>query len=108
MSENSADPGARFHEMAKKREFEAKRISDEEIWRNVVKKVLLLNIEPDMKVTILMQSISDLAIILQQLKYFNSSGVLENKEYKQILEYCIEQIEAKREPVDYNPLNYHD
>ena len=97
-----------FDSMAEAREEYATTLSDLEIWRNIVLKIIKLEIENDMKVDILMQSISDIGTIFGQLKFYNTKGELTNKDYHDLLEICIAKYEQQKGIVDFNPLTYKE
>lgn len=97
-----------FAEMARKREIEAQRISDIDVWKSVVAKVLPLEVDNDVKADILLQSIPDLGVIFSQLKLHNKSGDLSDAEYHDILEVCIDKLEKDMKIVDFDPLKYDE
>lgn len=96
-----------FEEMAKKREIEASKLTDMDIWKTVISKVVELPDTPlDIKVDILIQSVPDIGVIFGQLKYQNSIGKVNDKDYHDMLEICISKLEKKKELVDFDPRTY--
>ena len=99
---------ANFEKMAKDRELLADKLTDLEIWRGIILKVINLDVDSEMKVEILVQSIPDIGTIFGQLKFFNSQQILANKDYYDLLEICIRKYEKSKKFVDFNPLKYKE
>ncbi len=95
-----------FDEVASFRENFAHSISDLDISRNVVLKILQLSDEScEMKADILMSAIPDIGTIFAQLKYFNKNGFLSNKNFHDILEICIAKYHSNAQFAPFNPYN---
>lgn len=99
---------ADFEKMAKDREILARKLTDIEIWRSIILKVINLDIDNDMKVDILIQSIPDIGTIFGQLKFFNSQQILGSLDYHDLLEICIKKYEERKRLVDFDPLKYKE
>ncbi len=99
-------PVQNFEAMAKKREREARFISDAAVYKNVVEKIVKLDVDIDMKVEILSQSIPDIGIIFGQLRYQYNVGNIEAQHYHDILEKFITKMEREKRTIDFDPLKY--
>lgn len=97
-----------FEKMAKKREAEASKITDLDVWKSVVSKAIELRVDATVKADILLQAIPDIGVIFAQLKHHNNSGNLTDKEYHDILKICVEILETKMGIVDFDPLKYDE
>lgn len=101
-------PTQNFEAMAKKREREARFISDAAVYKNVVQKIVQLDVEIDMKVEILSQAIPDIGIIFGQLRYQYNVGNIEAKDYHDILEKFISKMEREKKTIDFDPTKYSE
>ena len=91
--------------IAKEREDFADTLSQNEIWRQVVRNAIKMDASIEMKADILLGAIPDLAVIYSQLKFNNRIGDLTNDELANFLKIIIERIEQKSSEVEFNPLN---
>ena len=98
--------GSEFRRMAKQREEESKLISDSDVYASMVENIVKLDVDYEMKVDILHQSITDVGTIFGLLKMQNDKGNLSNLDLYNILEIFIAKLERERKSIDYNPLKY--
>lgn len=95
-------------DIARDREEFANTLSQNDIYKQVVRNAIKLDAPIDMKAEILLSSIPDLAIIYSQLKFNNRIGDLSNDDLAEFLSLIIEKIEASSKEVEFNPLKVDD
>ncbi len=95
-------------DIAKEREDFAETLSQNEIWRQVVRNAIKMDAPIEMKADILLKAIPDLAVIYSQLKFNNRIGDLTNDELVEFLRIIIERIEQTTGEVEFNPLKMKD
>lgn len=89
--------------IAQEREFLANKLSESQIHHSVVENVINMNVNTEMKVGILLQSIPDLAVIYRNLQSAHSIGNLPSKEYRNLLEHLLDVIQTRAHRVEYDP-----
>lgn len=95
-------------DIARDREEFANTLSQNDIYKQVVRNAIKLDAPIDMKAEILLSSIPDLAVIYSQLKFNNRIGDLSNDDLAEFLALIIEKIEASSKEVEFNPLKMDD
>lgn len=95
-------------DIARDREEFANTLSQNDIYKQVVRNAIKLDAPIDMKAEILLSSIPDLAVIYSQLKFNNRIGDLSNDDLAEFLALIIEKIEASSREVEFNPLKMDD
>ncbi|MCE7737669.1 MAG: hypothetical protein GPJ54_22450 [Candidatus Heimdallarchaeota archaeon] len=95
-------------DIARDREEFASTLSQNDIYKQVVRNAIKLDAPIDMKAEILLSSIPDLAVIYSQLKFNNRIGDLSNDDLAEFLALIIEKIEASSKEVEFNPLKMDD
>lgn len=95
-------------DIAKEREDFAETLSQNEIWRQVVRNAIKIDAPIEMKADILLKAIPDLAVIYSQLKFNNRIGDLSNDELAEFLRIIIERIELSSTEIEFNPLKMND
>ncbi len=95
-------------DIARDREEFANTLSQNDIYKQVVRNAIKLDAPIDMKAEILLKAIPDLAVIYSQLKFNNSIGDLSNDDLAEFLALIIEKIEASSKEVEFNPLKMDD
>jgi len=98
-----------FESMASKREEEASKLTDLDIWKTVVEKAVLLDADSFIKADILLQSIPDVGVIFSQLKHQYNIHNITDREYHDLLELLVEKIEKEMGGrIDFDPLKYDE
>jgi alpha-amylase/alpha-mannosidase (GH57 family) len=98
-----------FEEMASRREEEAAKLTDLDIWKTVVEKAALLDADTYIKADILLQSIPDVGVIFSQLKRQHNKKNITDTEYHDLLEMLVEKIEKELGGrIDFDPLKYDE
>ena len=95
-------------DIAKDREEFANTLSQNDIFKQVVRNAIKLDAPISMKADIILNAIPDLAIIYSQLKFNNRIGDLSNDDLAKFLALIIEKIEASSKEVEFNPLKVND
>ena len=95
-------------DLAKDRDAYANTLSQNDIYRQVVRNAIKLDAPIKMKADILLRSIPDLAVIYSQLKFNNRIGDLSNDDLAEFLALIIDQIEVSSKEVEFNPLKMND
>ncbi len=95
-------------DIARDREEFASTLSQNDIYKQVVRNAIKLDAPIDMKAGILLSSIPDLAVIYSQLKFNNRIGDLSNDDLAEFLSLIIEKIEVSSKEVEFNPLKMDD
>ncbi|MCH8906636.1 MAG: hypothetical protein IH840_06065 [Candidatus Heimdallarchaeota archaeon] len=95
-------------DLAQHREDLAEKLSQEQIWEEVIHNAVGLDAPAEMKAEILLGAITDLGVIFRHLKKANRKSTISNYDYAKMLEVCLEKVEQRRIPVDFNPLELKD
>jgi hypothetical protein len=95
-------------DIAKDREDFANTLSQNDIYKQVVRNAIKLDAPIKMKAEILLGAIPDLAVIYSQLKFNNLIGDLSNDDLAAFLQIIIGNIEESEREIEFNPLKIND
>ncbi|MHA2089736.1 MAG: hypothetical protein ACW98K_02655 [Candidatus Kariarchaeaceae archaeon] len=97
-----------FGKMAEEREEFAQTLSDQDIWKSVIRSAIVIEGNPAFKANILLTTIPDIGMIFGQLRSNNKQGLISDQEYHDILEVCIKTLESRVGYVEFDPLKYDE
>ena len=95
-----------IRKLVRDREKQASKLSNIEIWRQVVLNAIAMDAPINMKASILLQAIPDIGVIFKLLKKYNDENRINDRDYHDILELCVKKLEANQQMVDFDPLTY--
>ena len=82
-----------FDKMAMTREFETKKLTDEDVWISNITSIMALEIDFETKAQMIVGSVADTKVVFAQLEKQHEDGKLTEEEFNLMFEACIEEFE---------------